>query len=326
MKRNKLILASGILLVILASLSIIATIVVAENLITEVLLVDSTEYMAEYMAEYSEGGMILGLIMLVYTFFIGVCLAQSIVYMIFGIKFIKKSKLPNAYAKCRASLIVMLVLVCCSLFVELNMVFSGVIIATIVLLICAIANGNRLDNENMQYLQAQMNGTNTQPSQSINVNVQSTSVRTPSTHEYTEPGTNNVENMSSKNISQISSEKSNADLMAEKILSVKTLKDNGVISAQEFDNIMATLIPNKVDNLDKVNKVDNKDKANKVAKKDKVNKADSKSIGKVEENTKEDILAKIRKAKMSASKTKTSTSKTTKATSSKTATKKEDKE
>lgn len=331
MKRNKLILASGILMVILASLSIIATIATIETLLTGVALLDATEY----LAEYSESDIMLGLVMLVYTLQIGIYLAQSIVYMIFGIKFIKKSKLPNAYAKCRASLIVMLVLVCCSLLAESNVAFSGVTIATVVLIICAIANGNRLDNENLQYLQNQMNGVNAQPSQSINVNVQSTSVGTPSAHEFTEPSTNNVENLDKKNIQLNTNEKSNSDLMAEKILSLKNLKDNGVISAQEFDNIMATLVPNKVDNKDKVTKADSKDKANKVDSKDKINKvanrdkatkADSKSKVKVEENTNEDILAKIRKAKMSVPKSKTSTPKATKTTSSKSTINKENKE
>lgn len=257
-KKNKLNLTSGILLVIIASFSIIATIVLCESLVEVFSAIEILEEEYEVLGVSSIASVIL-----VYGYMIALYLAQSIVYMLFGIKLIKKCKLANSYERSKTSLIVMLILVSCSFFFDPIQVFSGLYLATIILIVCAISNGKRLDSENLNYLNSQLN---------VDINIAND-----------EKKESNVENKI-EGTKDIVEEKTNADLMAEKVIALKKLKDDGVISKEEFEKMISTCMP-KVEKQVEGNKEEKK-KSSPRTKKIERKKTEVKEGKKTEDDTK----------------------------------------
>lgn len=262
-KRNKLNLASGILLVIIASVSIIATIVACESLVEVFSAIEILEEEFETLGVSS-----IASVVLVYGYMIALFLAQSIVYMIFGIKLIKKSKFANSYEKSKSMLIVMLVLVSCSFFFDPIQIFSGLYLATIVLIVCAMSNGKRLDNENLEFLNAQLNIDK----------------------DNTNENSNNVENKvveTKEEKKDTVEEKSNGDLMAEKVIALKELKDKGVISNEEFEKMISSCVPKVKDEKEEII-VEKKTTPRPRTKKTEIKEAKTKEIKKTKADTKKE--------------------------------------
>ena len=210
-KRNKLNLTAGILLVITAGLSVISMIASIESLV-EIVLISRNP-------ELGVAGLEWPVAILLYGYMIGLYLAQSIVYMLFGIKLIKRSKFADSFAQSKTIIIVMLVLVCCSLAFDPIRILSGCYIACIVLFICSLCCGARTDSDNALITNGISTNNLTSNTNSTTSNISNT------TNNFTA----NVENVSTK---------STNDMIADKVLSLKKLKDDGVISDAEFDSMM----------------------------------------------------------------------------------------
>ena len=130
MKTKKLTLSSGILLVIAASLSIFGLIAVVEALVKTLLFTPvNVEGNREYVLTY--------LIVSIYQ----ICLyiAQGIVYMIFGVKMIKRST-PTSEGKANKKiLIASLVCVSCSLIFDPVEIMKLLFVALIPVIACALS-------------------------------------------------------------------------------------------------------------------------------------------------------------------------------------------
>lgn len=211
-KRNKLNLAAGILLVITAGLSIISMIASIESLV-EIVLISRNPELGVVGLEWPAA-------ILLYGYMIGLYLAQSIVYMLFGIKLIKRSKLADSFTQSKTIIIVMLVLVCCSLAFDPIRILSGCYVACIILFICSLCCGARTDSDNALIT----NGVAPNNLATSNTNSTTSNISN-STNNFVD----NVENVSTK---------STSDMIADKVLSLKKLKDDGVISDAEFDSMM----------------------------------------------------------------------------------------
>ena len=224
MKRNKLNLTAGILLVITAALSIVSEIVYIVNFIRLISLYRSVGY-----TNFT-------LLMLFYAYMFVLYLAQAIIYMIFGVKLIKKSNLPNAYAESKTIIIVSLVLTSCSFAFDFQRILTMLYAACIVLLICCLCSGARLDSDNLAYLSKEA-GVNS-PSQ----------VQPQPVQEVKQ---------------EIIPEKSNNEMMAEKIIAIKKLKDDGIISQSEFDNMLSSFVPTQSNKASKPTKIATSSKSTK---------------------------------------------------------------
>lgn len=213
MKRNKLNLASGILLIIVSAFCLLCSALCIEGLIEILTLRDSyiTEEMYwEYVAS-----------ILICAFMIALYLVQFIMYLIFGIKLIKKSKLANAFAQSKAILIVSLVLVSCGLLFDTTGTLSGLSIVTIILLILALSNGDKLDKQNEEELKKILE------------------------EDYT---------FDDKSGSVKSQNQTNNEKIAQRVVELKKLKDQGKINNQEFDLLMSTMLKNDFPFEDESNK------------------------------------------------------------------------
>lgn len=213
MKRNKLNLTAGILLVITAALSILLEIVYIVNFIRLIELYRSVGY-----TNFT-------ILILFYAYLFALYLAQAIIYMIFGVKLIKKSNLPNSFAESKTIIIVSLVLTSCSFAFDVQRILTMLYVACIVLLICSLCNGARIDKDNLEYLSREAGlDTNTQvKSQPVQETV----------------------------AQEIIPEKSDNEMMAEKIGAIKKLKDDGVISQAEFDKVISSFVHKEESNSSK---------------------------------------------------------------------------
>ena len=196
MKRNKLILSTGILLIILASFSIIATLAILDNVI-------------------EVGGEILGsetryfvFSLFVYIYSLTLFLAQSIVYMIFGVRLVKFSKCVDAIEKSKSMMIISLILVSCSFLFDPFRYFVGLYIAIVVLTIYFLV----------------LSSTNT------NVSAENKTITENSAQST--PAEEKIQVTEEK-------EKSSADMMVEKVVALKKLKDSGVISEEEYTQMIS---------------------------------------------------------------------------------------
>ena len=196
MKRNKLILSTGILLIILASFSIIATLAILDNVI-------------------EVGGEILGsetryfvFSLFVYIYSLTLFLAQSIVYMIFGVRLVKFSKCVDAIEKSKSMMIISLILVSCSFLFDPFRYFVGLYIAIVVLTICFLVLSSKNTNVSAENKTITENSAQSTPAEA----------QTQVTDEK---------------------EKSNTDMMVEKVVALKKLKDSGVLSEEEYSRLIA---------------------------------------------------------------------------------------
>jgi len=140
MKKNKLTLAAGILMVILASLSIVVAIeyVVWFAECVNILLQMINSIKEENISFVLDSVILLGLIM--------ITIAESILYMIWGVKLIKKTNKRVPIANMRKWLITMLVFSYVFAFLHLEdfstlLGQAGMFLAIAILLTCAVAKG-----------------------------------------------------------------------------------------------------------------------------------------------------------------------------------------
>ena len=197
MKRNKIIFSTGILLIILASFSILATLAMLDSIIETWITISSLGTGVNIVS-----------FLFVYGYSICIFLAQSIIYMIYGVRLVKFSKYSDAVEKCKSMMIVSLILISCSFLFDPFRYFVGLYIAIIVLAICFLVLSSKNTNISVE------NKTITENS------AQST------------PAEERVQVTEEK-------EKSSADMMVEKVIALKKLKDSGVISEEEYTQMIS---------------------------------------------------------------------------------------
>ena len=196
MKRNKLILSTGILLIILASFSIIATLAMLDSIIETWITIVSL----------GTGVNILSFLF-VYGYSICIFLAQSIIYMIYGVRLVKFSKYSDAVEKCKNMMIVSLILISCSFLFDPFRYFVGLYIAIIVLAICFLVLSSKNTNISVENKTITENSAQSTPAEE--------------TTQVTDE-----------------KEKSNTDMMVEKVVALKKLKDSGVLSEEEYNRLI----------------------------------------------------------------------------------------
>ena len=213
MKRNKLILSTGILLIILASFSIVATLAILENVLEVVGLGLSSE----------TANIVFFLFIHIYS--ITLFLAQSIVYMIYGVKLVKFSKCVDAIEKCKSMMIVSLILVSCSFLFDPFRYFTGLYIAIVVLTICFLVLSSKNTSVSVENEPTTENSVQSAP---VEEKIQVTDEK----------------------------EKSNTDMMVEKVVALKKLKDGGVLSEEEYNRLIEKSLATSNQSLQEKDKID----------------------------------------------------------------------
>lgn len=276
MKTKKLTLSSGILLVIAASLSIFGLIAVVEALVKTLLFTPvNVEGNREYVLTY--------LIVSIYQ----ICLyiAQGIVYMIFGVKMIKRST-PTSEGKANKKiLIASLVCVSCSLIFDPVEIMKLLFVALIPVIACALSFDTKVIEpvvEKPVYLYGtnkngkDLGGVNLDDAGNVVSDKPYAVVDKFGKVEYVGGNQNNVANVqtaSDNNVkvsAQSTFEPSNAQLNESKLATLAQLKNSGVISEAEYNEFVSKVVSNQTVkvNADKSEdiKVPNKSRVSKVTK------------------------------------------------------------
>lgn len=276
MKTKKLTLSSGILLVIAASLSIFGLIAVVEALVKTLLFTPvNVEGNREYVLTY--------LIVSIYQ----ICLyiAQGIVYMIFGVKMIKRST-PTSEGKANKKiLIASLVCVSCSLIFDPVEIMKLLFVALIPVIACALSFDTKVVEpvvEKPVYLYGtnkngkDLGGVNLDDAGNVVSDKPYAVVDKFGKVEYVGGNQNNVANnqtASDNNVkvsAQSAFEPSNAQLNESKLATLAQLKNSGVISEAEYNEFVSKVVSNQTVkvNADKSEdiKVPNKSRVSKVTK------------------------------------------------------------
>ena len=276
MKTKKLTLSSGILLVIAASLSIFGLIAVVETLVKTLLFTPvNVEGNREYVLTY--------LIVSIYQ----ICLyiAQGIVYMIFGVKMIKRST-PTSEGKANKKiLIASLVCVSCSLIFDPVEIMKLLFVALIPVIACALSFDTKVVEpvvEKPVYLYGtnkngkDLGGVNLDDAGNVVSDKPYAVVDKFGKVEYVGGNQNNVANVqtaSDNNVkvsAQSAFEPSNAQLNESKLATLAQLKTSGVISEAEYNEFVSKVVSNQTVkvNADKSEdiKVPNKSSVSKVTK------------------------------------------------------------
>ncbi|MDY5676522.1 MAG: hypothetical protein SPK63_01850 [Eubacteriales bacterium] len=276
MKTKKLTLSSGILLVIAASLSIFGLIAVVEALVKTLLFTPvNVEGNREYVLTY--------LIVSIYQ----ICLyiAQGIVYMIFGVKMIKRST-PTSEGKANKKiLIASLVCVSCSLIFDPVEIMKLLFVALIPVIACALSFDTKVVEpvvEKPVYLYGtnkngkDLGGVNLDDAGNVVSDKPYAVVDKFGKVEYVGGTQNNVANVqtaSDTNVkvsAQSAFEPSNAQLNESKLATLAQLKNSGVISESEYNEFVSKVVSNQTVkvNADKPEdiKVPNKSRVSKVTK------------------------------------------------------------
>lgn len=276
MKTKKLTLSSGILLVIAASLSIFGLIAVVEALVKTLLFTPvNVEGNREYVLTY--------LIVSIYQ----ICLyiAQGIVYMIFGVKMIKRST-PTSEGKANKKiLIASLVCVSCSLIFDPVEIMKLLFVALIPVIACALSFDTKVVEpvvEKPVYLYGtnkngkDLGGVNLDDAGNVVSDKPYAVVDKFGKVEYVGGTQNNVANVqtaSDNNVkvsAQSAFEPSNAQLNESKLATLAQLKNSGVISESEYNEFVSKVVSNQTVkvNADKPEdiKVPNKSRVSKVTK------------------------------------------------------------
>ena len=276
MKTKKLTLSSGILLVIAASLSIFGLIAVVEALVKTLLFTPvNVEGNREYVLTY--------LIVSIYQ----ICLyiAQGIVYMIFGVKMIKRST-PTSEGKANKKiLIASLVCVSCSLIFDPVEIMKLLFVALIPVIACALSFDTKVVEpvvEKPVYLYGtnkngkDLGGVNLDDAGNVVSDKPYAVVDKFGKVEYVGGNQNNVANVqtaSDNNVkvsAQSAFEPSNAQLNESKLATLAQLKNSGVISESEYNEFVSKVVSNQTVkvNADKPEdiKVPNKSRVSKVTK------------------------------------------------------------
>ena len=276
MKTKKLTLSSGILLVIAASLSIFGLIAVVEALVKTLLFTPvNVEGNREYVLTY--------LIVSIYQ----ICLyiAHGIVYMIFGVKMIKRST-PTSEGKANKKiLIASLVCVSCSLIFDPVEIMKLLFVALIPVIACALSFDTKVVEpvvEKPVYLYGtnkngkDLGGVNLDDAGNVVSDKPYAVVDKFGKVEYVGGNQNNVANVqtaSDNNVkvsAQSAFEPSNAQLNESKLATLAQLKNSGVISESEYNEFVSKVVSNQTVkvNADKPEdiKVPNKSRVSKVTK------------------------------------------------------------
>lgn len=276
MKTKKLTLSSGILLVIAASLSIFGLIAVVEALVKTLLFTPvNVEGNREYVLTY--------LIVSIYQ----ICLyiAQGIVYMIFGVKMIKRST-PTSEGKANKKiLIASLVCVSCSLIFDPVEIMKLLFVALIPVIACALSFDTKVVEpvvEKPVYLYGtnkngkDLGGVNLDDAGNVVSDKPYAVVDKFGKVEYVGGNQNNVANnqtASDNNVkvsAQSAFEPSNTQLNESKLATLAQLKNSGVISEAEYNEFVSKVVSNQTVkvNADKSEdiKVPNKSRVSKVTK------------------------------------------------------------
>lgn len=276
MKTKKLTLSSGILLVIAASLSIFGLIAVVEALVKTLLFTPvNVEGNREYVLTY--------LIVSIYQ----ICLyiAQGIVYMIFGVKMIKRST-PTSEGKANKKiLIASLVCVSCSLIFDPVEIMKLLFVALIPVIACALSFDTKVIEpvvEKPVYLYGtnkngkDLGGVNLDDAGNVVSDKPYAVVDKFGKVEYVGGNQNNVANVqtaSDNNVkvsAQSTFEPSNAQLNESKLATLAQLKNSGVISEAEYNEFVSKVVSNQTVkvNADKSEdiKVPNKSRVSKATK------------------------------------------------------------
>ena len=276
MKTKKLTLSSGILLVIAASLSIFGLIAVVEALVKTLLFTPvNVEGNREYVLTY--------LIVSIYQ----ICLyiAQGIVYMIFGVKMIKRST-PTSEGKANKKiLIASLVCVSCSLIFDPVEIMKLLFVALIPVIACALSFDTKVVEpvvEKPVYLYGtnkngkDLGGVNLDDAGNVVSDKPYAVVDKFGKVEYVGGNQNNVANVqtaSDNNVkvsAQSAFEPSNAQLNESKLATLAQLKNSGVISEAEYNEFVSKVVSNQTVkvNADKSEdiKVPNKSRVSKATK------------------------------------------------------------
>lgn len=276
MKTKKLTLSSGILLVIAASLSIFGLIAVVEALVKTLLFTPvNVEGNREYVLTY--------LIVSIYQ----ICLyiAQGIVYMIFGVKMIKRST-PTSEGKANKKiLIASLVCVSCSLIFDPVEIMKLLFVALIPVIACALSFDTKVVEpvvEKPVYLYGtnkngkDLGGVNLDDAGNVVSDKPYAVVDKFGKVEYVGGNQNNVANVqtaSDNNVkvsAQSAFEPSNAQLNESKLATLAQLKNSGVISEAEYNEFVSKVVSNQTVNVnaDKLEdiKVSNKSRVSKATK------------------------------------------------------------
>lgn len=276
MKTKKLTLSSGILLVIAASLSIFGLIAVVETLVKTLLFTPvNVEGNREYVLTY--------LIVSIYQ----ICLyiAQGIVYMIFGVKMIKRST-PTSEGKANKKiLIASLVCVSCSLIFDPVEIMKLLFVALIPVIACALNFDTKVVEpvvEKPVYLYGtnkngkDLGGVNLDDAGNVVSDKPYAVVDKFGKVEYVGGNQNNVANVqtaSDNNVkvsAQSAFEPSNAQLNESKLATLAQLKNSGVISEAEYNEFVSKVVSNQTVkvNADKSEdiKVPNKSRVSKATK------------------------------------------------------------
>ena len=127
--------------------------------------------------------------------------------MIFGVRLVKFSKCVDAIEKSKSMMIVSLILVSCSFLFDPFRYFVGLYIAIVVLTICFLVLSSK-----------------------TNVSAENKTI--------TE---NSAQSTPAEETTQVTDEKekSNTDMMVEKVVALKKLKDSGVLSEEEYSRLIA---------------------------------------------------------------------------------------
>ena len=276
MKTKKLTLSSGILLVIAASLSIFGLIAVVEALVKTLLFTPvNVEGNREYVLTY--------LIVSIYQ----ICLyiAHGIVYMIFGVKMIKRST-PTSEGKANKKiLIASLVCVSCSLIFDPVEIMKLLFVALIPVIACALSFDTKVIEpvvEKPVYLYGtnkngkDLGGVNLDDAGNVVSDKPYAVVDKFGKVEYVGGNQNNVANVqtaSDNNVkvsAQSAFEPSNAQLNESKLATLAQLKNSGVISEAEYNEFVSKVVSNQTVkvNADKSEdiKVPNKSRVSKATK------------------------------------------------------------
>ena len=251
MKTKKLTLSSGILLVIAASLSIFGLIAVVEELVKTLLFTPvNVEGNEVYVLTY--------LIVSIYQ----ICLyiAQAIVYMIFGVKMIKRSTPASEGKANKKILIASLVCVSCSLILDPVEIMKLLYVALIPVIACALSFDTKVV-EPVAEKPVYLYGTNKNGKDLGGVNLDETGnvvsdkpyavVDKFGKVEYVGGNQNNVDNVKTAKDNNVKEsapstvEPSNAQLNESKLATLAQLKNSGVISEAEYNEFVSKVVSNQ---------------------------------------------------------------------------------
>ncbi len=251
MKTKKLTLSSGILLVIAASLSIFGLIAVVEALVKTLLFTPvNVEGNREYVLTY--------LIVSIYQ----ICLyiAQGIVYMIFGVKMIKRSTPASEGKANKKILIASLVCVSCSLILDPVEIMKLLYVALIPVMACALSFDTKVVEpvaEKPVYLYGtnkngkDLGGVNLDEAGNVVSDKPYAVVDKFGKVEYVGGNQNNVDNVQSvmnnnvKDSTPSAFEPSNTQLNESKLATLAQLKNSGVISEAEYIEFVSKVVSNQ---------------------------------------------------------------------------------